>query len=437
MKYIARILLAVTLTGTGVSRAQTTSTNAESAARIAIAAAAGVSRELAAATPSNNPASPALSEAFTSPDARQRFLAVEQFARLPEAEQAERLPDFYTQLPTRSLSMWIEGILSSSPHNILDRYQKGDAYDGNTGRWALQLADAAPAMTAEQVADNLKDRMWLDIAARARALWVLKQHPNITSNLIAADLELRNTNAVQRATATILALELKTFTPRLLTIWMANDELSESVWATLLFLRDPALVKPLLERVKQDPKFLIRCAGLFQGTFYDQPADPVLLKLLDSPDPEIRYQAAYALEECRDSRLAEPAVRLAGDTNSEPRFVAAHIVARLPEASFKEVRSGLLPLLSDKDEHVRYYALLSFGQRKDLAAGPVILEALRRDQFAEQYKVWVMQAMSALSGNTWNYYSHEWGPARPGNQTAIAQFEAWLKKRQAAAKAGE
>ena len=113
------------------------------------------------------------------------------------------------------------------------------------------------------------------------------------------------------------------------------------------------------------------------------------------------------------------------------------MVATLPEASFKEVRAGLLPLLSDKDEHVRYYALLSFGQRKDLAAGPVILDALRRDQFAEQNKVWVMQAMGALSGNTWNYYSHEWGPARPGNEKAIAQFEAWLKKQQPTTKAGE
>jgi len=393
-----------------------------------------------AATESDVRAAAAENSTFTrlaSADARESFLAIEQFARLPEAEQAKRLPDFYTQLPTRSLSMWIEGILSSSPHNILDRYQKGDAYDGNTGRWAQQLAEAAPTMTAEQVADKLEGRIWLDIAARARALWVLKQHPDITSNLIAADLETRDTNAVQRAATTILALELKTFTPRLLNIWMANDELSESAWPTLLFLRDPAMVKPLLERVNQDPKFLIRCAGLFQGTFYDQPADPVLLKLLDSPDPEIRYQAAYALEECRDSRLARPVVRLAGDTNSESRFAAAQMVARLPEASFKEVRAGLLPLLSDKDEHVRYYALLSFGQRKDLAAGPVILEALRRDQLAEQNKVWVMQAMSALSGNTWNYYSHEWGSARPGNEKAIAQFEAWLKKQQPTTKAGE
>jgi hypothetical protein len=374
---------------------------------------------------------------LTSPDARERFLAIEQFARLPEAEQSIRLPDFYTQLPTRSLSMFVEGILSSYPHDILDRRPKGDAYDGNTARWAQQLADAAPVMTAEQVADKMEGRTWLDVAARARALWVFKQHPGITSNLIAADLELRDTNAVQRAAATILALKLRTFTPRLLGLWMANDELSQPVWMTLISLRDPAMVKPLLERVEQDPKFLIRCAGLFQGTLYGQPADPVLLKLLDSPDPEIRYHAAYALEECTDARLARPAVRLVGETNSESRFVAAHMVARLPEASFQEVRAGLLPLLGDPDEHVRSYALLNFGQRKDLAAGPVILEALRRDQFAEQNKVWVMQAMGGLSGNTWNYDSHEWGPASVRNEKAIGQFEAWLKKRQSATKAGE
>jgi hypothetical protein len=366
-------------------------------------------------------------EAFANPDARQRFLAVERFARLPLPQQAERMPEFYKGLPPRSLGMFVEGILSSSPHDILNRYQKGDAYDGNTGRWAQQLADAASRMSAEQVADNLKDRLWLDVASRARALWILKQHPIITSNLVVADLESRDTNAIQRAATVILALELKNFTSQLLEMWMANDELSESVWTALLFSRDPAMVKPLLERVNKDPKFLIRCAGLFQGPLHNQPAEPVLLKLLDSPDPEIRYSAAYALEECLDSRLAQPAVRLAGDTDSKSRFVAAHMVAKLPEASFKEARSGLLPLLSDKDEQVRYYALLSFGRRKDLAAGPVILEALRLEKLPEQYKIWVMQSMSALSGGTWNYYMHEWGPARPDNQKAIERFESWLK----------
>jgi hypothetical protein len=388
-----------------------------------------------AATESDARAAAAENSTFTritSTDARERFLAVEQFARLSEAGQAKRLPDFYTQLPPRSLSMFVEGILSSSPHNILDR---SGPYDGNTALWAQQLADAASTQSAEQIADKLKDRLWLDIATRARALWVFKQHPNLTSNLITADLETRDTNAVQRAAATILALKLRTFTPRLLSLWMADDELSQPVWMTLISLRDPAMVKPLLERVEQDPKFLIRCSGLFQGTLYGQPADPALLKLLDSPDPEIRYHAAYALEECTDARLARPAVRLAGDTNSESRFVAAHLVARLPEASLQEVRAELLPLLSDPDERVRYYALLNFSKRQDLAAGPVILEALRRDQFAEQNRVWVMNAMGGLSGNIWNYDPHEWGPASARNEKAIGQFEAWLKKKQAAANA--
>lgn len=361
-------------------------------------------------------------------DARQRFVAIEQFARLPEPEQVARLAEFYRAIPPRSLGMFVEGILSSNPHDILNRYQSGDAYDGNTDRWARQLADAVPRLSVEQVADNLKDRLWLDVASRARALWILKQHPNIVSNLMVADLESHDTNAIERAATVILALDLKTFTPRILSIWMKNDALSESVWTALLFSHDPAMVKPLLERVDQDPKFLIRCAGLFQGTLHNQPADPVLLKLLDSPDPEIRYHAAYALEECLDSRLGQPAVRLAGDTNSQSRFVAAHMAAKLPEASFQEARSGLLPLLKDTDEQVRYYALLSFGKRKDPAAGPVILEALRKDKLPEQYKVWVMQSMSALSGSTWSYYMHEWGPSRPDNQKAIDRFETWLKQ---------
>jgi hypothetical protein len=88
-------------------------------------------------------------------------------------------------------------------------------------------------------------------------------------------------------------------------------------------------------------------------------------------------------------------------------------------------------LLRDKDAQVRFYALLSYGKQKDLAAAPVILEMLRGEPAAEQRKIWVMQAMSALSGNTWNYDMAHWGPGAPGNQKAIEIFEAWMEKQQA------
>jgi len=38
--------------------------------------------------------------------------------------------------------------------------------------------------------------------------------------------------------------------------------------------------------------------------------------------------------------------------------------------------------------------------------------------------VTVMQALSALTGSTFNYNLHEWGP--PANAQAIARFQVWL-----------
>ena len=124
--------------------------------------------------------------------ALERFLAIEAFARLSKAEQAKGLPKFYKELAHRSINLSSEMLLSSRPHDILNPYQKGDPYDGNTERWAEQLAGAAASMSAEQVADKLKSRMWLNIAARARALHVLKNHPDGTAALLEADLDSRN-----------------------------------------------------------------------------------------------------------------------------------------------------------------------------------------------------------------------------------------------------
>ena len=53
------------------------------------------------------------------------FIAVEEFARLPEAEQAKRLPAFYREVAPQLMSPMIEGIVSSFPANVLE-------HDGNS-----------------------------------------------------------------------------------------------------------------------------------------------------------------------------------------------------------------------------------------------------------------------------------------------------------------
>jgi hypothetical protein len=193
---------------------------------------------------------------LTEAAGRRRFLAIERIARWPMAKQAKGLPHFYKSLDPRSISPMVEAILSSYPRNILDT--KSGPYDGNTTRWAQQLADAASEMSAEQVADQLGGRLWLDVAARARALQVFKKHAVATSSLVDADLKSGDKFAVQRACNTIAELELRSSTKRLLAMFMADNELSDSASGALAQLRDPTITGPLLERVEQDPKCGVR-----------------------------------------------------------------------------------------------------------------------------------------------------------------------------------
>jgi hypothetical protein len=363
-------------------------------------------------------------------EARERFLAVERIARLPAAEQARELARFYRELAPRCMNPVFEDYLSSAPTNILDR-RSANGFSGNTALWAKQLADAASNLTAEQVANKLQDALWLNVASRARAIQVLKANAKATEALIQEDLKSGQKLLVQRAGSVILSLNLKMFNDQLLAMFLADGELAEPSRLVLLWAHDPAIVQPLLARVERDPKFLARCAGLFQGLLYRKPAEPILLKLLDSPDVEVRYHAGYALYECRDPKLAAPAVRFAKEKEPRFRIVAAYLASNLPAESFAAVRYDLMLLLNDGDESVQIEALRCFAQQKDLAVCPVILDSLMRNHAGPggQREVTVMLALAALAGQQFGYDMHNWGPGTPGNWQAIVEFEVWMASR--------
>ena len=351
------------------------------------------------------------------------FLAIERIARLPDEQQADQLARLYRELSPAYMNWFVEGILSSHPRNILQ--PKSGPYDGNTQRWGKQLADAASTMTSEQVADQLQANRWLNIATRARAIYVFQRHPKATAALIAADLDSLDPPAVDRAAKAILALNLREFTQRLVTIFIDHEKVAEPAFHTLLFLKDPACTQPLLEQVKKDPRFLIRCSGIFQGPLNGKSADPTLLGLLNSPDAEIKFAAATALVECRDEKLAAPIVQLASDDEARFRQVAAEMAVNFPDDTFKTIRASLLPLLKDANGPVKMAALRCFSQKNDLAAGPVILKMLKEEAGSVQDKVTVMQALSNLAGTNFNYDLHNWGPS---NTRPIRKFENWLNQ---------
>ncbi len=316
-------------------------------------------------------------------DARERFLAIERLARLPMPQRAKQLSHLYKDLAPLYMTSMVEGMLGNHRENILNP-NKFDGMGGDhTTRWAKQLADAASEMTPEEVADKLGHGLWLNAAARARAIDVFKKHADATAALIEADLKTRRKQPVERAAATIREVPLLEYTDQLLAAFLRDDETSQPAFFALVFLRDAPIVRPLLEEVKKDPKVLIRCAGLFQGPLHHKPAEPQLLELLNSTDAKIRNAAVRALYECSDPKLAQPAAALAGEKEPRLRTAAAHIASNLPKESFKAVRGELLPLLDDQDEAVRIEALRCFCQQKDVAAGPVILKLLKQNQLGE------------------------------------------------------
>ena len=320
--------------------------------------------------------------------------------------------------------------MSSYRQNILDSKSSGFPEGDADQTWAEQLAEAAGKRSPEEMADAIESGNWLKLAARARALWIFGRHAEAMDKLLQADLDSGDKSSVRRAASTINALKRTSFSGKLLEIYLADDGMSKEVWHSLLFMHDPGIVQPLLQKVEKDPRLLIRCAGLFQGPLYGEPANPMLLKLVSSEDKEISYHAAYALYECKDAKLAPLAAKFAKDPAPRFRLTASYWAANLPADAFNSIRTELLPLLADADETVRFDALRCFAQQKDLAAGPVILDLLRREKISENaqaYDVTVMQALTALTGKQFGYYMHEWGPNRPSNRKAIEKLEIWLR----------
>jgi hypothetical protein len=115
-------------------------------------------------------------------------------------------------------------------------------------------------MTVDQVADKLGAQVWWNVAARARALQVLEKHRKAVSAMIDADLKSGRRESVERAARTLESLGWRTFRDQILKVFMADDEeLAKSVETPLIWdiYKGDEILKPLLERVEKDPKFLL------------------------------------------------------------------------------------------------------------------------------------------------------------------------------------
>jgi hypothetical protein len=379
---------------------------------------AGVPRELDRAAPAIRP--PAIGN-----EARNRYLEVEGFLRQPEDAQVKAFSRFYRDIAPRHISKIVVMILSSYPEDILKPGAFANPGGDYETRWGNQLQAAAARLTPEQVADQLASPLMLNVASHVRTLQFLKKHPKPLAALVEEDLDAKELPQVNRGCVVVSTLGLTEFADRVLAIYLADTALSEPAHTALIWLKPASMVRPLLGEIEKNPRSVIRHGGLFQGPLQGRPAEPVLVKLLDSVDADVRYGAAYALYECTDATLAKPIAKLAKDVDPRVQEAAINLAMRLPVDEFRSIRTDLLPLLGSEAHNVKFVAMTCFAKRKDAVVGQMILAMLKADRFDPGDAVTVMQAMNALADSSFGNNMHEWGSATNG--MAIAEFEAWLR----------
>jgi HEAT repeat protein len=172
--------------------------------------------------------------------------------------------------------------------------------------------------------------------------------------------------------------------------WQAAFELSK----LLLAKKDPALSDPefvsevvvsFAEAGTDDPR-VRRYLALALGRLADARAVPALLRAVrpdepDAPpqDAETQVYAVWALGAIRDPAALPDLVRLGVSEDPGIRKAATHALGAFPGP---EAQAALLRALGDAADDVRWNAALALARRHALAATPVLLQMLDRQQLA-------------------------------------------------------
>ena len=365
-------------------------------------------------------------------DARARFIEIEKIARESNEKQTQDLGRLYRELALPLMNPFVEAILSSHPRSLLNR--NSGKFDGSTRGWSDELGKAANTKTIEQVAQELENQLWLNVAARARALHVFEQQKPAVQSLLELDLSQSDQSSVYRASATISSLGWSEYNSRLLEIMLTCDDnkVVEAVRRSLLFSQKPIELAELLKLLAEDPRSLRVTSAFFQSSLYREETPELLLKQLDASEKEIRLSAADAIRHCSDSRLVPHVFRFAVDPEPKFREIAVDIGCAQEAEVFAKLRSTMRKLTRDRNTQVSFGAIACLAKQQDLWVGKSLLEMLEDESIALGNRVTVMQSLAALAGKQFGYNMHEWGAATPENQVALSKFRGWLAEQDSA-----
>jgi hypothetical protein len=372
------------------------------------------------------------------PETRTMFVAIENIARAAPELRAALIPNLYRQVINRQmLGPNVERGLMSLPRNVMSRdnvwLQPGDdiakLYNEQLDQQAA--AGRAPGEVADQIVASYHAQM-LEIASRRRAMHVMFKHYDLLQPLLAADFASGEAEAIKRALSLVGAMELTDFAPQAVKLLMDEGPLSSYASQTLnQFKPDPALIRPILDELAKNPGAARRYQSAIRSMLAGKAPDAAVLRLLDSPDADVRSAAAGALEWMDRAASLEVIPKLIADADERVRLVGLELSFRLPDDSFAKVRPLVLASLTAPGIRQRCRAAYGLAGKRDTAGAKVLLECARDADLPQDLRIYVASATKSLMklGNEPFWFSPtQWGPQVPQNARAIERFEQWMKQ---------
>jgi HEAT repeat protein len=115
------------------------------------------------------------------------------------------------------------------------------------------------------------------------------------------------------------------------------------------------------------------------GHLGNPPAIPLIASFSSHPNPEVRFDVAFALGCFPNEPLSiETLLVLMGDTDKDVRDWATFGLGVLGELDSAKIREALVGRLTDADEDVREEAMVGLGKRKDRRVLSSLLAALEQ-----------------------------------------------------------
>jgi hypothetical protein len=406
----------------------------------------------------------------TDPAAISLFVKIETLARLPVAARNPQILWFYLDAaPLMTLAA--EAFLSSVPPNLFEPAGRGGGgtplrpatSPSASDPYLAQLNTAAATMTPQEVAErisSLHGPAILRVAARRRALQIARENAADLAPLIRADLTGADLTIARRAADYIHTLQLREFVDVAIPIYLANGPTADAAhWALGWVVSDPAVAGALVDDIDKNPSAIARHFMILSSALRAEPADPRLVKLLDSENADTRYFAAASLNEIASAERLKILPKLMHDTDLQIKMLAIKSGFALGPEEYAKIRDTMVTALLDRDPRVRLEIADGLATKRDLAAAQPLLDFLKasaapksmyfpftrvsptapsapgqRGRISPMTEsdggLKLLMAIGRLMdsrGRRLSYNTARWGPDEPQNLAAIDEFENWIK----------